>query len=56
MKAIQLYYPPEWAHCYGCGYLNPMGLHLKTYWKADEGQSETPVSYTHLTLPTTPYV
>ncbi|HAR68821.1 MAG TPA: thioesterase, partial [Thermus scotoductus] len=28
-------------HCYGCGYLNPMGLHLKTYWKADEGQSET---------------
>ena len=22
MKAIQLYYPPEWAHCYGCGYLN----------------------------------
>ena len=41
MKAIQLYYPPEWAHCYGCGYLNPMGLHLKTYWKANEGQSET---------------
>lgn len=41
MKAIQLYYPPEWAHCYGCGYLNPLGLHLKTYWKAEQGYSET---------------
>jgi acyl-coenzyme A thioesterase PaaI-like protein len=41
MKAIQLYYPPEWAHCYGCGYLNPMGLHIKTYWNKEKGESET---------------
>jgi hypothetical protein len=41
MKAIQLYYPPEWAHCYGCGYLNPMGLHIKTFWHKEKGESET---------------
>ncbi|AEV16489.1 MAG: PaaI family thioesterase [Thermus sp.] len=41
MKAIQLYYPPAWAHCYGCGYLNPMGLHLKTYWDPKRKESQT---------------
>ncbi|WP_243093816.1 PaaI family thioesterase [Thermus thalpophilus] len=41
MKAIQLYYPPEWAHCYGCGYLNAHGLHIKTYWQAERGEGET---------------
>ncbi|TBH21838.1 PaaI family thioesterase [Thermus thermamylovorans] len=41
MKAIQLHYPPEWAHCYGCGYLNPMGLHLQTYWNRERKESRT---------------
>ena len=31
MKAIQDHYPPEFAHCYGCGPANPHGLHLKSY-------------------------
>lgn len=31
MKAIQDHYPPEFAHCYGCGPANPQGLHLKSY-------------------------
>lgn len=31
MKAIQDYYPEEFAHCFGCGYANPKGLHLKSY-------------------------
>lgn len=31
MKAIQDYYPPEFAHCFGCGPANPQGLHLKSY-------------------------
>ena len=44
MKAIQLYYPPEWAHCYGCGYLNAHGLHIKTYWDPEKGESETRVT------------
>lgn len=31
MKAIQDYYPDEFAHCFGCGFANPYGLHLKSY-------------------------
>lgn len=31
MKAIQDHYPPEFAHCYGCGPANAHGLHLKSY-------------------------
>ncbi len=31
MNAIQDYYPEEFAHCFGCGYANPNGLHLKSY-------------------------
>lgn len=41
MKAVQLYYPPEWAHCYGCGYLNAQGLHIETHWHPERGESET---------------
>jgi acyl-coenzyme A thioesterase PaaI-like protein len=31
MKAIQDYYPIEFAHCYGCGVANPDGHKLKSY-------------------------
>lgn len=31
MKAIQDHYPPNFAHCYGCGPANPFGHHLKSY-------------------------
>jgi acyl-coenzyme A thioesterase PaaI-like protein len=30
-RAIQDSYPPEFAHCYGCGTGNPHGHHLKSY-------------------------
>jgi len=30
-QAIQDSYPDELSHCYGCGRLNPQGLHLKSY-------------------------
>ncbi len=30
-RAIQETYPPEFAHCYGCGAQNPHGHHLKSY-------------------------
>jgi len=36
VKAIQDYYPDEFAHCYGCGRLNPDGLHIKSYWEGEE--------------------
>lgn len=35
-KAIQDYYPEEFAHCYGCGRLNPEGLQIKSYWDGEE--------------------
>jgi acyl-coenzyme A thioesterase PaaI-like protein len=34
--AIQDFYPDDFAHCYGCGRLNPGGLKLKTRWDGDE--------------------
>jgi acyl-coenzyme A thioesterase PaaI-like protein len=35
-KAIQDYYPDEFAHCFGCGRLNQDGLHIKSYWDKEE--------------------
>ena len=34
--AVQDFYPDDVAHCYGCGRLNPHGLHLKTRWDGEE--------------------
>lgn len=34
--AIQETYPPEFAHCYGCGASNPHGHHLKSYLVGEE--------------------
>jgi acyl-coenzyme A thioesterase PaaI-like protein len=34
--AIQDFYPEDFAHCYGCGRLNPTGLKLKSRWDGDE--------------------
>lgn len=36
-QAVQDRYPEGQAQCYGCGRLNPEGLHLKTYW--DDGET-----------------
>ena len=34
--AFQDQYPDDYAHCYGCGRLNPQGHHLKSYWDGEE--------------------
>jgi uncharacterized protein (TIGR00369 family) len=34
--AIQDQYPDDLAHCYGCGRLNPHGLHIMSRWDGDE--------------------
>jgi len=34
--AFQDYYPDDVAHCYGCGRLNEVGLHLKSHWDGDD--------------------
>lgn len=35
-KAFQDFYPDDVSHCYGCGRLNPDGLHIQTYWDGEE--------------------
>jgi acyl-coenzyme A thioesterase PaaI-like protein len=34
--AFQDQYPDDYAHCFGCGRLNPQGHHLKSYWDGEE--------------------
>lgn len=33
--AVQDFYPDDYAHCYGCGRLNSVGLHVRTMWDGD---------------------
>ena len=35
-KYFQDYDPGNFAHCYGCGRLNPKGLQIKSYWESQE--------------------
>ena len=35
-SAFQDQYPDDYAHCFGCGRLNPDGHHLKSYWDGEE--------------------
>ncbi len=35
-KAIQDFYPDEFSHCYGCGRLNPLGLHIRSFREGEE--------------------
>ena len=45
MKAIQDFYPAEFAHCFGCGPANPNGLHLKSYLVGERTEARfTPAS------------
>ncbi len=39
MKAIQDHYPPEFAHCFGCGPANVNGHHLKSYLVGDRTEA-----------------
>ncbi|MBK7407062.1 MAG: PaaI family thioesterase [Saprospirales bacterium] len=51
MKAFQDHYPPDFAHCYGCGHLNPYGHQLKSFWDGEETVAEfTPQPY-HTAIP-----
>lgn len=35
-KAVQDYYPDQYAHCFGCGRLNHEGLKIKSFWDGEE--------------------
>jgi acyl-coenzyme A thioesterase PaaI-like protein len=51
MKAVQDFYPDDWAYCYGCGKLNKHGHHIQSFWDGDETVSSfTPKPY-HTAIP-----
>lgn len=50
-RAFQEYYADDVSHCYGCGRLNPEGLHIKSYWDGEESVARvTPRPY-HIATP-----
>ena len=50
-KAVQDYYPDDFAHCYGCGRLNAHGLHVRSVWDGDETVSRFTPRPEHMALP-----
>ncbi len=35
-ESFQSYYPESTQHCYGCGTLNPKGLHIESFWEGED--------------------
>src|SRR5579862_599408 len=50
-KAIQDFYPDDFATCYGCGRLNAHGLHVRTAWDGDETVSRFTPRAEHMAMP-----
>jgi uncharacterized protein (TIGR00369 family) len=51
VKAVQDFYPDDFAHCYGCGRLNRHGLQLKTRWDGDETVARFTPRAEHVAIP-----
>ena len=51
MKAVQDFYPDDFAHCYGCGRLNQHGLQLKTRREGDEAVAQFTPRPEHVAIP-----
>lgn len=50
-RAVQDFYPDDFAHCYGCGRLNPHGLQIKTRWEGDEAVARFTPRPEHIAIP-----
>ena len=50
-KAIQDFYPDDFAHCYGCGRLNPHGLQIQSRWEGDEVVARLTPRPEHIAIP-----
>jgi acyl-coenzyme A thioesterase PaaI-like protein len=48
---VQDHYPDDFAHCYGCGRLNPEGHHVKTAGDGDEAVARFTPRPAHMALP-----
>jgi acyl-coenzyme A thioesterase PaaI-like protein len=51
MTALQDLYPDDFSHCYGCGRLNAVGLHVKSEWQGGESVARFRPSPHHMALP-----
>jgi acyl-coenzyme A thioesterase PaaI-like protein len=51
VKAIQDFYPEDYAHCYGCGRLNTHGLHVRTWWEGDQTLARFTPRPEHMAMP-----
>lgn len=49
--AVQDHYPDDFAHCYGCGRLNPEGHRLRSSWHGDEIVGRFTPLPAHLAMP-----
>lgn len=49
--AVQDFYPDDFAHCFGCGRLNPAGHHLRTFVEGEESVSRFVPSPNDMALP-----
>lgn len=50
-RAVQDFYPDALAHCYGCGRLNPAGLHLQSFWEGEETVAHFTPRPEHIAVP-----
>ena len=50
-RAVQDFYPDDFAHCYGCGRLNRDGLHVRTTWRGEEAVARFTPRAEHVALP-----
>lgn len=50
-RAVQDFYPDDFAHCYGCGRLNAHGLQLKSRWEGDEVVARFTPRAEHIAIP-----
>ncbi len=48
---VQDHYPESFAHCYGCGRQNDLGLHLRSAWEGDEVVARFAPRPEHVSLP-----
>lgn len=49
--SIQDYYPDDVAHCYGCGRLNPHGLHIQSRWNGRQAVASFRPLPHHIAIP-----
>jgi acyl-coenzyme A thioesterase PaaI-like protein len=48
---VQDFYPDDFAHCYGCGRLNPAGHHIRTTGEGEEAVARFTPRPEHMSLP-----